>query len=160
MDVVGEGDDDLVVAVVPLHGDLRYAVVLFAGNIDDVFMQWLLVAVDVAHKLPDAALVAHGIPYGFLAPAVFGGDAQARVQKRLLPHAGVKYVVIVDRVLEHYVVGLEAYAGAGFFGLAHDLHSFGYIAAGEFHLIDFPVFEYLYLQPLGQGVYHGRAHAV
>src|SRR5699024_6636779 len=94
-----------------------------------------------------------------LAP-VRGADAQAGVQKRLLPHAGVQRVVVVDRLVEHLRVRVEAHDGAGPVRLAHDGHLLGYLAPGELHLIDLPVLVDADLQPVGEGVDDGSADAV
>ena len=160
MDIVGEGHQRLVVAVVILDGDLRRAVALGAGEIDDLLVERGLVPVDVGNELPDAALVAHGLRLLSAGPGIGDGDPQSRVQKRLLPHTGVQRLIVVLQCVEHLAVGLERHRCAGVVRLAHDLQLLGDIAPGEFHLIDFAVLVYLHRQPLAQSVHHAGAHAV
>ena len=120
-----------------------------------------LVAVDVGDKLPDAALIAHGLGLDLLPPPVGDGDGQARVQKRLLPHPGVERLVIILRRLgEHLRVWLEDDFRAGLVRLAHHLHGLGDVAAGKLHLVDVPVFIDPDLQPFAQGVHDRGTHAV
>ena len=123
-------------------------------------MQRGLVFVDEVHELADAALVTHRLAHGLLAALVGDGDAQAGVQKRLLAHAHVQRLIVVDRVLEHDGVGLEAHGRAGVVRLADDGHGLRDIAAGKLHLIDLPVFVHVHFQPLGQGVDDRGADAV
>ena len=59
MNVVCEGDHVLVIAVVILQGHLRDSVTLCAGEINHILVNRRLVLVEVAHKLPDTALIAH-----------------------------------------------------------------------------------------------------
>ena len=160
MDVVGEGHQRLVITVVVLHGDLRRAVALGAGEIDDFLVEGGFVAVDIGDELPDAALVAHGLGLLPAGSCVADCDAQAGVQERLLPHAGVQRLVVVLQRVEHLRVGLEGHGGAGMVGVADDLHLLGDVPAGELHLVNFSVLVYLHRQPLAQGVDHAGAHAV
>ena len=160
MDIVGEGHQRLVVAVVILDGDLRRAVALGAGEIDDLLVERGLVPVDVGNELPDAALIAHGLGLLSARPGVADSDPQTGVQERLLPHTGVQRLIVVLQRVEHLRVRLKGHGGAGMVRLTDDLHLLGDIAPGEFHLIDFAVLVYLHRQPLAQSVHHGRAHAV
>ena len=160
MDIVGEGHQRLVVAVVILDGDLRRAVALGAGEIDDLLVERGLVPVDVGNELPDAALIAHGLGLLSARPGVADSDPQTGVQERLLPHTGVQRLVVILQRVEHLRVRLKGHGGTGMVRLADDLHLLGDIAPGEFHLIDFAVLVYLHRQPLAQSVHHGRAHAV
>ena len=160
VDVVGEGDDDFVVAVVILQRDLAHGVAALAGHINSFRVQGGLVAIDEVHKLADAALIAHRLAHGLLAALVGDGDAQAGVQKRLLAHAHVQRLIVVDRVLEHDGVGLEAHGRAGVVRLADNGHGLRDIAAGKLHLIDLPVFMHVHFQPLGQRVDDRGADAV
>ena len=160
MDVVGEGDDSLVIAVVILHGDLGGGVVLGAGEIDDILMNGGLVAVDIGDELPDTALIPHGIRLLLTGPGIGDGDAQSRVEKRLLPHAGVQRLIVVLQRVEHLAVRLEGDGGAGVIGVAGDGDLLRDGAAGELHLMDLAVLVDLNGQPLGKSVDHAGAHAV
>ena len=114
----------------------------------------------IGDKALDAALVAHRLAHGLFAAPVGDGDAQSGVQKRLLAHAHVQRLIVVDRVLEHDGIGLEAHGRAGVVGLADDGHGLRRLAAGKLHLIDLPVFVHVHFQPLGQGVDDRCADAV
>ena len=160
VDVVGEGEDGLVIAVVVLHGHLGHGVLPGAGHVDHVAVEHVLAAVQPGDELPDAAGIAHAVLLLLAGPLVHGADAKAGVQEGLLPHAGVEGVVAVDRVLEHLGVRLEGDGGAGPVRGAHHGHLLGDMAPGELHLIDLPVPVDLDRQPLGQGVDHAGAHAV
>ena len=160
VDVVGEGDEDLVVAVVVLHGYLALGVLAGAGHIDDVVVQRGLVAVYETHELADAARVVHDVLLLLALAPVLSADAQTGVEEGLLPHAGVERVIIEHRVLEHLGVRVEADHGAGVVGLADDGHRLRDVAAGELHLIDLPVLVDADLQPVGERVDDAGADAV
>ena len=68
--------------------------------------------------------------------------------------------IVVDRIVKHLGIGLEAHGGAGAVGLAHHVDMLQDIAAGKAHLMDLSVLVDLDLQPLGQGVDHRGTHAV
>ena len=160
MDVVGEGDDDLVIAVIVLEGHLSHGVLPVAGHIDHVRVQRVLASVDEGDEFPDAPLVAHIV---LLLPAgaqVHGLDAQASIEEGLLPHPGVESVIVVLQSLEHLRVWLEGDGRARMVGLSHHLHLLGDLSPGKLHLIDLAVLVYLDLQPLRQGVDHAGAHAM
>ena len=68
--------------------------------------------------------------------------------------------VIVDEIVEHLRVRLEAHGGAGMVRLGDDGHVLRLDAAGKLHLVDVPVFVDLHLQPLAERVDDARADAV
>ena len=78
-DVVGIGHDELVVAVVILHGHLHggglhLALHAGAGEVQGHGLQQLLVLVEVGDELPDAALIAEAFAVLGLHPLVGEGD--------------------------------------------------------------------------------------
>ena len=160
VDVVGKGDEDLVVAVVVLHGNLGHGVVLAARHIDWGLVDRGLIAVDIGHEFPDAALITHGVARSVLGPQVADGNLQTGVQEGLLLHPLVEDLVAEFQGIEHLGVRLEGDRGAGVLTGADHLHLLGDGAPGELHLIDFALLVDLRHQPLGQGVDHGGAHAV
>ena len=85
---------------------------------------------------------------------------QTGVQERLLTHTGMERFVVIFQRVEHLGVGLEGDLRAVLVRGADDAHFLGNMAAGEFHLINFPVLADLDLQPLGKGVDDRRADAV
>ena len=159
--IIGKGEYNLVVAVVILEGHLRDGVPLLAGHIDDILVEGRLIAVDVGDKLPDTALIAHIVVLLLSRALVNGVDAQAGVQKGLLPHTGVEDIIVVHRgVGEHLWVGLKGDGGAVLVGISHHGDGLGHLAPGKLHLINFSVLMDLDLQPLAEGVDHAGAHAV
>ena len=160
VDVVGEGDEYLAVAVVVLHGNLALGVLALAGHVDDVLVQLVFVAVDVFDELADAAGVVHDVLLLLAGALVLRAYLQPGVQKRLLAHAGVQRVVVKHGLLEHLRVRVEAHDGAGVVRFAYYGHRLGYLAAGELHLINLPVLVHAHFQPVAERVHHARAHAV
>ena len=128
VDVVGEGEDGLVIAVVVLHSDLRYGVVLLARHVDDMVVKHVLALVQPGDELPDTTLEAHVVFLLLAGALVHDMNAQAGVQEGLLPHAGVEGLVIVDGVLEHLRVRLEGDGGAGVVRCADNFHLLGDMA--------------------------------
>ena len=117
-------------------------------------------AVELGDKLADAALVAQLLPLLLLGALVLHDDGETGVQKRLLTHALEEHAIVIDRVVKHLGIGMEAHLRAVFVGLADDLHLLRDMAAGEFHLIDIAVFEYAHFKPVRERVHHARADAV
>ena len=166
MNVVGEGEGGLVVAIVILHGDLRHGIALLPADVDHLLVQRCFRAVQIGDELPDTALVAHGMAalllrlLGGSQTLVGNGDPQAGIQKCLLPHPGMEDVIAVNRFLKHLRVRLEGHGGTGVIRGAHDRHRLRHMAPGELHLVDLAVTMDLDHQPLRQCVHHGCAHAV
>ena len=166
MDIICEGNDIGVERVVILQCDLRRVVALGAGHVDDLLMDRRFVAVIPADEFADASLVAHGVHailfglVGGFDALVADGDMQTGVQKCLLAHAGMEGFVVIFQRVEHLGIGFEGDLRAVLVRGADDAHFLGNMAAGEFHLINFPVLADLDLQPLGKGVDDRRAHAV
>ena len=166
MDIVCKRDDIGVERIIILQRDLRRVVSLGAGHVDDLLVDRRFVAVVPADEFADTALVAHGV-HAFLFGLVGGfdalvadGDVQTGVQERLLTHTGMERFVVIFQRVEHLGVGLEGDLRAVLVRGADDAHFLGNMAAGEFHLINFPVLADLDLQPLGKGVDDRRADTV
>ncbi len=88
VDVIGKGQQQLVIAVVVLHCNLGDAGLFFARKVNNLFVQRGFVAVEVLHKLADAAFITHDILPLFFAAVVGQGDFQPGVQKGLFAQAG------------------------------------------------------------------------
>src|SRR5205085_202925 len=86
VDVVGEGEDRLLVGVVPLHRDLDLALVAVALEVDEPLVDRLLRLVDVGDEIADAALVVvlDGLTIGAL---VDEPDPQALRQEGGFPQS-------------------------------------------------------------------------
>ena len=147
VDVVCEGDEGLLIAVVVLQGELRDGLALRAGEVDHVLVHGGLVLVEVAHILADAALVAEDIALLLPLALVADVDGETGVQKGLLAHAGVQHVVVVDDLVEHLGVGLEAHGGAVAVGLAEHMDGLDDLAAGELHAVALSLLVDLDLEP-------------
>ncbi len=180
-DVVGETEDLLVVAVVPLHG--HFDANLGAGDaavglgrarargVEGRGVQHLLGAVDEFHKALDATGTREVI---FLAGALVDqADAHAVVQEGQFAQAlGQDLVMEVAVLLEDFGVGQKAHLSAALFRGADDLHGRDleaihdldetvlHHALGELQLVRLPVAAHGQAQLLGQRVHAGHAHAV
>ncbi len=180
-DVVGEAQHLLGVAVVPLHGDFDAdlgagdAAVAFgraaAFGVEGRGMQHLLVGVDELHEAHDAA----GAGEVILAAValVLEADAHAVVQEGQFAQAlGQDLVAELMVLREDFRVGQEVDLGAALVALAdhahgrdldavHDLDgAVLHLAAREVDLVDFAVAAHAELEPDGQCVHAGHAHAV
>ena len=112
MDVVGEGADIVVVAVVILHGYLDLAGVfhISRAQIYDLIVDGsiALFLVDIVDKLADTALIIEYLVLDMLGVAlILELDIYAGVEESLLPEPACKGVVIV-------YVGIPEYLGVGF----------------------------------------------
>lgn len=158
VDVVGEAEDVLGVAVVPLHRDLDRDAVLAALEEDRLLRQGLLVAVEVLDEAGDAALVLEAV---LLAVAlVHQADDDAAVQEGQLAQALREGVEAEDRGFEDLAVGLEGDLGAAPVGDAHLLDAQQRLPALVAQAVDLVLAPDLDLQHLRQGVDHRDAHAV
>src|SRR6185295_5680551 len=124
-DVVGEAEDVLAVAVVPLHrhfaGDRRMLVAVpLAGRVEDIRVEHLLAGVDELDEALDAAGEREVV--GLVVALVDQPDAHAVVEKAQLAQALREDVVVEVDVREDLEVGQEVDLGAALLGLAGDLH--------------------------------------
>ena len=124
-------------------------------------------AVQVQHKLPQAAIVAEHPLHGGFPPLVPEHNADALVQESHLLQAVFQHVKLeiprvkdALRVVRALHVRQEADGGARAVGLPHHLQVVQVLAPGVFLLIDFPVLEHLHGQMRAQGVHHRGAHPV
>ncbi|MPM70900.1 hypothetical protein SDC9_117861 [bioreactor metagenome] len=159
-DVIGEGENDLVIAVVILQSHLGHGGIPLARHVDDGLMQGVFVAVDVGNKLPDAPLKVHLMGSFLFRAGIYRTDAKPGIEKRLLPHTGMKGLIVKNGFLKHLGVRLEGDLGA--VGVAFSYHGegLGNRAPGKLHLVYLSVLVDLHLQPFRQGVHHRGAHAM
>src|ERR687889_1760699 len=163
VDVVGEREDGVLEAAVPLHRDLHLPYLLLALEVEDGLVDRVLRLVDVLHEVPYATLVlVRDVPVFF--PLVYEPDLESLVEESPLaePAAqGIKREVL--GLGKDLGVGHEAYDGArplALFELAvlceSALREPALVALAP-HVSLAPD---LQLQPLGERVHHGGAHAV
>ena len=168
VDVVGEGVNVFVVAVVVLHGDFHRYAVFQPFHVNGFGEQHFLVLVQVFYEFPDATLVVEGTLQGFLGPLVPQNDLHALVQEGHFPDAGFQHVKgKINAGVEHALrilggadVRPEAHGGARFRGFADHTQVVFDLAHVVFLLVNFSVLAHLHPQVAGKGVHHARAHAV
>ncbi len=166
VDVVGEGADIVVVAVVILHGDLYLTGVLHIrrAQIDDLVVDRIvsLFLMDIIDELADTALVIEDLVNDMLGISlVLELDIDARVQKRLFSQSAREDRIIINvGILEDLGIGFEANLGTalcGFTDLLQIVHDLAALVALE---IDILAVAYSDLEPLGQRVDDRSADAV
>ena len=160
IDVVGEGQHQLAVAVGVLHGDLGHRGVAASLHVDDLLMQRGLGAVEMLDELTDAALVVHDLLDRLIVALVAQGDLETCVQKRLLAQTLFEHIVLVDRGFEDLRVSMEADGRAGLALARCIAHFYGRHAALKAHVVLGVTVADLGLEPVGQRVYDRRADAV
>src|SRR5215217_7327451 len=164
VDVVGEGEDGVLEAVVPLHRDLDLPhPLVLALEVEDGLVHGILGLVDVRYEVPDAALVlVRDLPA--LLALVHEPDLQPLVEESRLPETAAQGVEgELDGLREDLRVGLEADCGSRpltpleLAGLAEiSLRETALVALGP-HVSVAPD---LHLQPLAERVDDRGAHAV
>src|SRR5829696_3686143 len=163
VDVVGEREDGVLEAAVPLHRDLDVPYLLLALEVEDCLVYGVLRLVDVLHEVPYAAIVlVSDVPVLF--PLVQKPDLQALVQEGRLAEAAAQGVEReLDGLGEDLGVGLEAY------GRPHPLAllELAVLCEGAFReptlvaLAPYVLFAPdLHLEPLGERVHDGGTHTV
>src|SRR5215213_4066045 len=106
VDVVGEAEDRLLVGGIPLQRDLDLTLLFAPLEVDDLLVDRILVGVEVADKVLDAALVLEGDAVGLTA-LVDQLDLQAAGKKGGLAQAlGQRLEVELD-LFEDLQVGKE-----------------------------------------------------
>src|SRR5215208_5061730 len=163
VDVVGEREDRILEAAVPLHGDLYVPYLLFALQVEDGLVDGIFRLVDVLHEVPYAALVlVRNVP-GFF-PLVYEPDLESLVQESPLAEPAAQSIEGEVLGLGKYLgVGQEAYGGARPLAFL-ELTILCEVALREPALVALaphvPLTPDLQLQPLGQRIHHGGADAV
>jgi len=162
VDVVGEGEDRLVVRRVPLHRDLDLPVVGLVLEEDDAAVQGVLVAVDVGDEVLDAAgvLERDRLAVGAL---VIEHDTQVFGEEgRLAQALGEDTVVELD-LFEDVGVGHERHrrAGGGALRELLALLELGHRRAALVALVPVVTVDIdVELKPLGERIDHRDADAV
>ena len=161
VDVVGEGEQGLLVGVVPLHGDLDLADVARLLDVDDLLVQPLAgaLAVQVLDEVDDAAVVLE-TRLEALAALVPEVDLEALGEERHLAEALLEdRAVVVDR-LEDLEIRHEGDAGPAAVGRRALLERPTGLAAlvGLAMLVAVPPDREV--EVLGERVDHGHAHTV
>ena len=152
VDVVGEGVDDLGVAVVPLQRDLGFDAVFFAAHVDRLLVHRRLVLVQVRDERGDPALVVELV--ALAVALVVERDEDAPVQERQLTQPLRERVEAEDRRLEDVGIRFEADLGAAPFRRAGRLEIAGRLPALVALLIDLGVAPDLEVERLGERIDH------
>ena len=166
MDIVGKGDQQLVVAFVILHGHLGLGGAIGEGAlyVDNIRMNDLqgFPFMQELHKAGDAALVKEILLHPvFRIPLVHQLDMDASVQKRLLPQTGFQGFIFVDRAFaENLRIRLEGDLRPCFCGVAYHLQVGDGFSPFKPLAVNMSAVADLYLQPGGEGVDHRGSHAV
>src|SRR5215210_5767229 len=163
VDVVGEREDGVLEAAVPLHRDLDVPYLLLTLEVEDCLVDGVLRLVDVLHEVPYAAIVlVSDVPVLF--PLVQKPDLQALVQEGRLAEAAAQGVEReLDGLGEDLGVGLEAYGRPRPLALLE----LAVLCEGAFReptlvaLAPYVLFAPdLRLEPLGERVHDGGTHTV
>ena len=110
VDVVREGEDLLVEAVVPLQGDMHLGAIDFTLHCDGPVEQYGLVLVEQLDVGDDPAVVFEIVR--FVVALVAHHDAQAGVEERQLAHAIRQHVEIEVGRFQYRRIGLERHLRA------------------------------------------------
>src|SRR5271157_2384416 len=116
MDIIGKSKDDLIIAIVILHGYFDIGGILLLLEINDFFINGCLAFVQVLDELDDTALVVERL--GDARPGIRQRDLDALVEERKLPQPVSQYIVMEIRRLEDGSVRLERHRRAGAYGRA------------------------------------------
>ncbi len=154
VDIVGKGNDDLIVSVVILQGNFRLGAFFFSVHINDIIMSLGFVSVYKGNKLADSPLITHLVLLLMTTAPVLRDDFKAGVQKSLLSHVGMQGFIIKNRFIKDARIGMKPHDGSGSVRIANDSDFLRDFSSGEFHLIDFAVFVDADLQPVGKGVHN------
>src|SRR5690606_10514301 len=158
VDVVGEGDDALVVAIVPLQRDVQRHALAARREEDRLLVQHGLRAVEELHEARDAAVELEVV---LLAGAlVLQLDAQAGIEERELTQALGERVEGELEQIHDFGVGPEADAGPGAIGGSRRAHHAVGDGLGGGLLVDLSCPAHADLEPLREEVHAGHAHAV
>src|ERR671915_834076 len=108
VDVVGEREDGVLEAAVPLHRDLHLPYLLLALEVEDGLVDRVLRLVDVLHEVPYATFVLErDVPVFF--PLVYEPDLESLVQESPLPKPAAQGIEgEVQGLGEHLGIGQEA----------------------------------------------------
>ena len=165
--VINERVDVLLIAVVILQGDFHQDAVLHALRIDRIREKNFLVAVEVAHKFPQATFKAIIIFCWLLAPFVAENNADPLVEVGHLPQAMAQSVCIkvagvknAVRVFGTLHIGQELDGCAGTVSLTDDLQVIEVFTALILLLIDFSILIDGDGQVTGKSIDHGGANTV
>ncbi len=161
-DVVGEAEDLLVIAVVPLERDLDADLVALAGDRDRIGDERGLGAVEIADEGADPAFIIKLDALLVLVPRVGQDQADARIEEGELAEAVLQRLEVELRDLERVGRGQESDLRALLAGRrrADDPERRLRIAVAEAHPVLLAVAPDGELQHFGERVHHRDADAV
>ena len=166
VDVVGEGADIVIVAVVILHGDLYLAGILHIrrAQINDLVVDRIisLFLMDIIDELADTALVVKDLVDDVLGISlILELDIDTCIQKCLFSQTTRKDRIIIDvGIFEDFRIGFEANLGTALCGCSYLLQIIHDLAALIALEVDVLAVANSDLEPLGQRVDDRRADAV
>ncbi len=160
VDVVDEGKDVLVEAVVVLERALHDHVVLLGLHVNGLPVDRVLGLVQVFDEGLEPAVELEVVLLLLRVADVRDVDLDAPVEEGELPEAVREHVEVKIDLLENLRVGLEAHPGALLLGRPQVLDRLLRGAAPVFLVIDFPVPEDFDFEPLREGIDDRHAHAV
>ena len=158
VDVVREGEDPLVVAIVPLHRDFQPDVVLLGAEEDRFVVQLFLPAVEEVDERDQPALELEVVVLG--GALVADGDVEAGVEEGQLAQPTGERLEVVLGDLEDGGVGLERDLGAALVGDPDLGHLLLGNALGVLLLVDLAAPLHLDRHPFREAVHARDAHAV
>ena len=160
-DVVGEGEDVLVIGIIPFERDLDADIVALPGDRDRVGDQRSLGAVEIFDEGRDPALVVKLDLLGLVVAGIGEDDAHAGVEEGELAEAVLEPLEIEIDDLEGRGAGQEGDPGALFpLDLADDLERGHRITVGEAHVMFFAVAPDGEVEPFRERVDDADADAV
>ena len=160
-DVVGEGEDVLVIAVVPLQRDVDADIVALAGDRDRLGKERRLGAVEIFDEGADAALIIELMLLPLLVPRVGEDHADAGIEEGELAIAMLELLEIELGDLERVGRGQEGDPRALLVaGRADDLQRRDRVAMGEAHVMLLAVAPDGEIEPFAERVHHRDADAV
>ena len=160
VDVVDEGVDVLLIAVIVLHGDLDNRIILDAVEVDGFRIEFLFLAVEMLNEGADAAFEVERLGLDRVDAVVCECDRDAVIQESEFTQAMAQRLVTVRRDREDFRIRYEMDARPGFFRRADHCQRFDGNAALKSNLVDLAVALDLDFHARRESVDDGNANAV
>ena len=158
--IIGEGEDCFVVAVVILESNFGNGVILLTCHIDDLLVESCLVFIEMIYVSADTAFVMHCFGSFFISSVVCECDSETAIEEGLFTKSVKKCFVFEDCFFKNVCVRLECYLCTCLVCFAHNFERTSCDTSVEADSVNLALCMDFNFHPFGESINNRCANAV